>query len=163
MKQRFLNCLEQANKMMSSFLLLRTSFTEKETFKNLWIFFQQCINLHPMYSMLYTANLGSCEYLVQMLFWKKMWNPKWRPRNGWDSGLKAKNLITTIQVNLVPNHSETWRGQHKFTWIVVIKFFAFSPLSQPVLGYQFGFHIFFHNSVHSWGPHTFFTAGLFLD
>jgi len=27
----------------------------------------------------------------------------------------AKNLIMTIQVNLVPNTSETWRRQHKFT------------------------------------------------
>jgi len=27
----------------------------------------------------------------------------------------VKLLITTIQVNLVPNPSETWRRQHKFT------------------------------------------------
>jgi len=32
-----------------------------------------------------------------------------------DGRLMAKNLITTIQVNLVPNPSETWRKQHKFT------------------------------------------------
>jgi len=38
----------------------------------------------------------------------------------------AKFLITTIRVNLVPNLSETWRGQHKFTRIVVIKNFAIS-------------------------------------
>ena len=38
----------------------------------------------------------------------------------------AKILITTIQVNLVPNHSETWRKQLKF------------------LGRHLGFHIFFH-------------------
>jgi len=30
-------------------------------------------------------------------------------------GLMAKILITTIQVNLVPNPSETWRKEHKFT------------------------------------------------
>ena len=28
---------------------------------------------------------------------------------------KAKILITTIQVNLVPNQSEMWKRQHKFT------------------------------------------------
>jgi len=32
-----------------------------------------------------------------------------------DVRLMAKILITTIQVNLVPNSSETWRRQHKFT------------------------------------------------
>jgi len=43
-----------------------------------------------------------------------------------DDRLMAKILITTIQVNLVPNPSETWRRQHKFTWIVVIEIFAIS-------------------------------------
>jgi len=32
-----------------------------------------------------------------------------------DGRLMAKILITTIQVNLVPNPSETWRRQYKFT------------------------------------------------
>jgi len=32
-----------------------------------------------------------------------------------DSRLMAKILTTTIQVNLVPNPSETWRRQHKLT------------------------------------------------
>jgi len=31
-----------------------------------------------------------------------------------DGRLRAKILITTIQVNLVPNPSKTWRRQHKF-------------------------------------------------
>ena len=34
-------------------------------------------------------------------------------------------------MNLVPNRSETWRRQHRFTWIVVIERFAFSLPSQP--------------------------------
>jgi len=34
----------------------------------------------------------------------------------------AKSSITTIQMNLVPNPSKTWRRQHKFTLIVVIRF-----------------------------------------
>jgi len=32
-----------------------------------------------------------------------------------DGRLIAKVLIMTIQVNLVPNPSEMWRRQHKFT------------------------------------------------
>jgi len=36
-----------------------------------------------------------------------------------DDRLRVKFLITTIQVNLVPNPSETWRRQHKR--IVIIK------------------------------------------
>jgi len=59
----------------------------------------------------------------------------------------AKILIMTIQVNLVPNPSETWRRQHKLTWIVVIKFFTISLPSQPFLGCHLGFHIFFHNGL----------------
>jgi len=31
-----------------------------------------------------------------------------------DGRLKTKNLVTIIQVNLVPNPSEMWRRQHKF-------------------------------------------------
>jgi len=42
-----------------------------------------------------------------------------RPQKG-HSGKRCEiqgggQKITTIQVNLVPNPSETWRGQHKFT------------------------------------------------
>jgi len=54
----------------------------------------------------------------------------------------AKFLITTIQVNLVPNPRETRRRQHKFTSIVVIKNFAISLPSQPFFGRQLGCHIF---------------------
>ena len=81
-----------------------------------------------------------------MLLWKKEIQ-KWWPRNGCNGRLKAKILITTIQVNLVLNRSETWRRQHKFTWIVVIKIFAFSLPSQPFLGHHFGDHIFFYNTI----------------
>jgi len=57
--------------------------------------------------------------------------------------LIAKILITTIQVNLMPNPSKMWRRQHKFTWIVVIKIFAINLPSQPFLGRHLGFHFFF--------------------
>ena len=43
-----------------------------------------------------------------------------------------------IQVNLVPNPSEMWRRQHKFT-----KIFTFSVPSPSILSHHFGFHIFF--------------------
>ena len=90
---------------------------------------------------------SSCKKIsvrpTKMLLWKKMWNPKWRPRNGCDNRLKAKILIMTIQVNLMLNRSETRRRGHKFNWIVDIKNFAFSPPSQPFLGRHFGFPIFF--------------------
>jgi len=56
--------LEQANKMMSRVLLLRTSFTKKETLKKVTESFQQYANMHPMYLMLYTANLGLCDYVL---------------------------------------------------------------------------------------------------
>ena len=39
---------------------------------------------------------------------KKMGNQRWQPRNGCDGRLIARILITTIQVNLVPNSSELW-------------------------------------------------------
>jgi len=87
--------------------------------------------------------------------WKKMWNLRWQPRNGCDDRLMAKLLITAIQVNLVLNPSETWRRQHKFTWIVVIKNFAISLPSQSFLGRHLVFHIFFHNGL--------FGAALFLQ
>ena len=77
----------------------------------------------------------------------KLWNPRWRLRNGCDVRLVAKTLMTTIQANLVPNPSEAWRRKHKFTWIAVSKIFAINLLSQPFLGHQLGFHIFFYNGL----------------
>jgi len=90
---------------------------------------------------------------------KKIWNPKWWPRNGCDNRLKAKNLIMTIQVNLCRLIHISLRFSTKFTWIVFIKMFAFNLLSQPFLDCHFGFHIFFHNRI--LGGHTLFIAGLF--
>jgi len=79
--------------------------------------------------------------------WKKMWNPRWWPRNGCDGSLIAKILIMTIQVNLVLDLSETWRRQHKFAWIVIIKIFAINLPSQSFLSRHLGSHIFFHNGL----------------
>jgi len=47
-------------------------------------------------------------------------------------------------VNLVLNPSDTWRGQYKFAWIVVIKTFA---INLPFLSCHLVFHIFFHNGL----------------
>jgi len=65
----------------------------------------------------------------------------------------AKFLMTTIQVNLVPNPSETWRRQHKLSLLKILP-------SQPFLGRHLGFHILLHNGVFFVAAH-FFAAGLF--
>ena len=95
----------------------------------------------------------SCKKSVRpskRLWWKKMWNPRWRPRNGCDGKLMVKILITTIQVNF----GAAWSIGTKFTWIVVIKFFTINLPSQPFLGRHLGFHIFFHHSLFE--GHTLF-------
>jgi len=65
-------------------------------------------------------------------------------KNGCEGRLMVKILIT-IQVNLWPDSSKTWRMQNKFTQIVVIK----NLPSQPFLGRHLGFHNFFQNRVHT--------------
>jgi len=45
---------------------------------------------------------------------KKDVKSKVAARNCCDGRLKTNSLITTFQVNLVPNPSEMWRRQHKF-------------------------------------------------
>jgi len=60
----FLTPLEQANKMMSRLLSLRSSFTKKETFKKFMNFFFNNTQICTQCSMLYTANLGLCDYVL---------------------------------------------------------------------------------------------------
>jgi len=84
--KHFQTPLEQANKLMSRFLLLRPSFTKKEMFKKFVELFQQYANIHSMYSMLYTVNLGLCDYALfsqirsqfknEVGINKKYWNKK---------------------------------------------------------------------------------------
>ena len=98
----------------------------------------------------------SCKKSVrpsERLWWKKMWNPRWRPRNGCDGRLVVKILITTIQVNFC-------EAAQKFTWIVIIKIFTTNLPSQPFLGRHLGFHIFFHHSL-SEGRTLFLQLGCF--
>jgi len=65
-------------------------------------------------------------------------------KNGCDGRLIAKILIATIQVNLVPNRSEIWRGNTNSAELVLLKFLLLA----------------YHHS-HSWPPlwisHLFFT------
>jgi len=61
-----------------------------------------------------------------------------------------KFLITTIQVNLVPNPSERGEGNTNSPDAISL------PL-QPFLGRHLGFHIFFH----FWGRTLFFSVGCF--
>ena len=49
--------------MISRVLLLVPSFTMKERLKNLQNFFNDTQVCHPMYSMLYSVNLGLREYV----------------------------------------------------------------------------------------------------
>ena len=62
-------------------------------------------------------------------------------------------ILTTIQVNLVPNPSETMRKTHKFTLSVVIKFFA--KYHSHFLATTFDFTSFSH---WHFGAAHFFTA-----
>jgi len=82
-------------------------------------------------------------------------------KNGCDDRLVAKILITTIQVNLVPNRSETWRGNSNSAELVLLKFLLLAYHHSHSLLPSWISHLF--SQWPSWGPHTFLTAGLFLD
>jgi len=81
---------------------------------------------------------------------KKKWNPRWQPRNGCDGRLMTKFLITTIQVNLVPNPSETWEGNANSHELSLLKIL---PLACHFLAATLNFTSFF--TIAFWG-HTFF-------
>ena len=49
--------------MISKFLFSVSSFTKKEGLKNLWNFFNNTQVFNTMYLMLYTVNLGLCNYV----------------------------------------------------------------------------------------------------
>ena len=73
---------------------------------------------------------------------KKDVNQRWWPRNVCNGRLMAKILITTIQVNLVPNPSGG--GSTNSPELALLKFLPLTYVpSQPFLGHHLGFHIFF--------------------
>ena len=89
------------------------------------------------------------------LWWKKMWNPRWRPRNGCDGRLMVKILITTIQVNLVPLGQLAQNSPE----LSLLKFLPLTYHHNHFLAATLDFTSFF--TIAFWGPHTFFTAWLF--
>jgi len=96
---------------------------------------------------------GTKKIIVKKDVKSKVAAKKWK--------LMAKFLITTIQVNLVPNPSEMWRRRHKFTWIVVIKNFAISLLYHHSYFFvaTLDFTSFF--TMAFLGPHPFLQLGFF--
>jgi len=117
-----------------------------------------CDKTHSSYQVKLQKEIcGQCK--KRHIAWKKLWNQRWRPRSGCDGRIMAKFLIT-IQVNLVPIPSETWRRQHRFAWIVAIINFAIILPSQPLLVCQLWFHNFFHAFFLHWS-HLFFSLAVF--
>jgi len=95
--------------------------------------------------------------LCKMASMKKVVKYRWWQRNGCGGRSVIKILITTIQVNFVPNASKAGMRQHKFTWIVVIKIFVTDLPLQPFLGCHLYFTTFFIQAIlHRATP--FFTA-----
>jgi len=92
---------------------------------------------------------------------KKMWNPRWRPRNGCDGRLMAKFLITTIQVNLVPNPSETRRRQHNSPELLLLKILPLAYHHSHFLAATLDFTSF--STMAFLGLHTFFYCWAVLD
>ena len=58
--------------MISRFLVLIPSFTKQEGLKEYTEFFNNMQVFHPMYSMLYTVNLGLCDYVPFSQIWSHM-------------------------------------------------------------------------------------------
>jgi len=82
-------------------------------------------------------------------------------KNGCDGRLIAKNFIMTIQVDLVPNRSETWRGNTNSAELALLKFLLIAYHHSHSLPPSWISHLF--NNGLLGGRTLFFTAGLFLD
>ena len=63
---------DETNKMISRFLLLVPSFTKKEAFKIFMEFFNNTQIFHPLFSMLYTGNLGLCYCVGFLQIWSQI-------------------------------------------------------------------------------------------
>ena len=95
-------------------------------------------------------NMQHCSIKLQ-----KEVKSKVAAKNGCDSKLKEKILITTIQVNLVPNHSETWRGNTNSAELSLLKFLLLAYHHSHSWPPPPWISLFF-SQWPSWGPHTFF-------
>jgi len=97
---------------------------------------------------------SSCKKkCVALLCEKKMSNPRWQPRNGYDGRLMAKILTMTIQVNLVSNHGE---GNSNSPELLLLKLlpllYHYSHFSAATLDLT---------SFLQWRVTNFFSVGLF--
>jgi len=90
---------------------------------------------------------------------KKDVKSKVAAKNGCDGRLIAKSLITTIQVNLVPNRSETGRGNTNSTKLALLKCLLLAYHHNHSWPPPWISHLF--SQWLSWGPHTFLQLGCF--
>jgi len=82
-------------------------------------------------------------------------------KNGCDGRLIAKILIMTIQADLAANRSETWRSNTNSAELSLLKFLLLAYHHSHFWLPPWISHLF--SQWPSWGPQTFFTAGLFWD
>ena len=92
---------------------------------------------------------------------RMMWNLKWHPRNGCKGRLKAKFLITTIQLNLCCLLHISLRFGTKFTWIVIIRILPLAYHHITIISWPPLWILHLFSQQHSCEPHTVFTTGLF--
>ena len=100
--------------------------------------------------------------LFKMASIKKLWNPRWRPRNGCDGRLMAQILIAIIQVNLCCLLPASLGLGTKLTWIIAIKICAITYHHSHFLAASLDFKTFFILAILNRAAH-FFTAWLFLS
>jgi len=108
--------------------------------------------LGPHTQQKYNPSCKKSAWPLRMLWWKKMWNPNWRPRNGCDCRFKAKILIMTIHAAFSMLY---YNSAHKFTWIVIIKILPLAYHHSHFLATTLVSTTAFLRAAH------FFTAGLF--
>jgi len=90
---------------------------------------------------------------------KKDVKSKVAAKNRCDGRLIAKILIMTIQVDLVPNNSETWSGNTNSAELLLLKFLLLAyhhshSWTPPLISHLF-------SQWPSWGPHTFYSWAVF--
>jgi len=91
--------------------------------------------------------------------WKKYVKSKVAAKNGCDGRLIAKILIMAIQMDLVLNRSETWRGNTNSAELSLSKFLLLAYHHSHSWPPPWISHIF--SQWPSWGPHPFLQLGCF--
>ena len=120
---------------------------------------RKTIQVNLQKDVISTQKQPSCKKgaaLCKMASMKKVVKYRWQPRNGCDSRLVIKILITTIQVNLC------CPAKKNLLELILLKFLSLTLPSQPFLGPHLYFTTFFILAIlHTAAP--FFTAWLFLS